>query len=275
MIQMPPLKFVRSPNFSQRLGNSIRLIVVHDCQGGYAGSVSWFAQPQSQVSSHFVMREDGGEVTQCVPLTMKAWHAVAANSYSIGIEGAGYAQKGFSDAWWQTMANMVAWLCHRYQIYPRWAQGGVGAGFCSHHDLGAAGGGHTDVGPCGSPEWMRFVELVNGAYAAMESGPLPAWAPIGDLPPYKLSAPPSVPPEPSHGGAIRNDLAVGSTEWVQMALNALHVAYIPLAVDGQIGTLTREAVARFQGQHGLYVDGEIGPQTIAALQKALSASVSA
>ena len=275
MIQMPPLFFTSSPNYSSRNGQSIRLIVIHDTEGSYAGAVGWFTMPRSQVSAHLVMREDGGEVTQMVPLTAKAWHACDANGYSIGIEGAGVEAHGFSDGWWDGMARIVAWLLHRYQISPRWAQGGDGAGFCSHHDLGVMGGGHTDVGPCGSPEWMKFVGLVNEAYAAMESGPLPAWAPIGDLPPYKISAPPSVPPEPSHGGTIRHDLTPPNVDWVQMALNALHVAYIPLKVDNDLGTLTREAVARFQGQHGLYVDGEIGPQTIAALQKALSASVSA
>ena len=269
MVTMPTLKFVQSPNYSQRDGETIRLVVVHDCEGGYAGSVAWFAQTRSQVSAHFVMREDGGEVTQMVDMNKKAWHCCSYNSCSIGIEGAGVAAHGFSDAWWTTMANMVAWLCHRYAIYPRWAQGGEGAGFASHHDLGAMGGGHTDVGPVGSPEWMRFIGLVNDAYAAMESGPLPSWAPIGALPPAAISAAPNATPEPSHGGAIRHDLTPPNVDWVQMTLNALHVPYIALKVDDDLGTLTREAVARFQGQRGLFVDGIPGDQTIAALQKAI------
>ena len=76
-------------------------------------------------------------------------------------------------------------------------------------------------------------------------------------------------PQPTHGGQPRHDLAVGSTEWVQAMLNALHVTMLPLVVDGQAGQLTRAAIARFQGQHGLYVDGIAGEQTIAALQKAI------
>ena len=269
MIAMPSLKFVASPNFSSRGGQSIRLIVVHDTEGSYAGAVGWFTMPRSQVSAHFVMREDGAEVTQMVPLTAKAWHACNVNPYSIGIEGAGVEAHGFSDDWWQGMARIVAWLLHRYQIYPRWAQGGQGQGFCSHHDLGAMGGGHADVGPVGSPEWMRFIGLVNDAYAEMEAGPLPSWAPIGVLPSSAISAAPSAPPEPSHGGAIRHDLTVGSVEWTQAMLNALHVPPVPLIVDGQAGPLTRAAIARFQGQHGLFVDGSAGGATVAALQKAL------
>ena len=62
-IILPKLKFVQSPNFSNR-SVPVDLIVVHDCEGSYAGSVSWFSQAQSQVSAHYVLKEDGSEATQ-------------------------------------------------------------------------------------------------------------------------------------------------------------------------------------------------------------------
>jgi Putative peptidoglycan binding domain len=40
-----------------------------------------------------------------------------------------------------------------------------------------------------------------------------------------------------------------------------------VSVDGILGEETREAVARFQARHGLEVDGEPGPQTLAALRE--------
>ena len=44
---------------SGRGGATVRLFVVHDCEGSYAGSIGWFAQVRSQVSAHIVLRKDG------------------------------------------------------------------------------------------------------------------------------------------------------------------------------------------------------------------------
>jgi lysozyme family protein len=53
--------------------------------------------------------------------------------------------------------------------------------------------------------------------------------------------------------------------WIQRALNALHIEGTPLAVDGNYGRGTRNAVRAFQAAHGLDPDGLAGPLTIAAL----------
>src|SRR6185312_6296273 len=139
-VLMQPVRQIVSPNYSARSG-AIRLIVVHDTEGSYNGAVAWFAQTRSEVSAHLVMSEDGSQVTQMVPLGSKAWHACLFNSASIGIEGAGVEANGYPDSWWRGMAKIVAWLLVAYDLPCRWAQGGEGAGYCSHHDLGAVGGG--------------------------------------------------------------------------------------------------------------------------------------
>jgi len=95
---LPALKHVPSPNCSLRGGAAVRLFVVHDCEGSYAGSIGWFAQVRSQVSAHLVLRRDGLEATQCVPMDRKAWHACAANPYSDSLELEGFEKDGFSDA---------------------------------------------------------------------------------------------------------------------------------------------------------------------------------
>jgi hypothetical protein len=169
---LPPLKHVASPNYSTRK-SPIDLIVCHDCEGSYAGSINWFSQERSQVSAHLVLREDGGEVTQMVPFEKKAWHAVAFNSRSIGLEMAGFATKGFADAEWQSAANIVAYLLHRFSIPCRWAAepsettvrlpGSMPPGFCSHYDLGKAGGGHRDP-TTDSSVWTHFIGLVSEAH---------------------------------------------------------------------------------------------------------------
>ncbi len=158
MITLPKLHWVASPNFSSRTA-PVDLIVVHDTEGGFAGAVSWFSQKQSQVSAHFVLKEDGTEAVQMVHLDDKAWHAVSFNSRSIGIEMAGWASKGFSDAEWQAAANIVAWLLKEYNLPAQWAHKGAGPGFTSHFDLGVAGGGHKDP-TTDTAKWQAFVDRV-------------------------------------------------------------------------------------------------------------------
>ena len=65
---LPALLWKPSPNFSNRRGTRVDLIVLHDCEGGYEGSIEWFAMSRSNVSAHLVVREDGNEATQMVDL---------------------------------------------------------------------------------------------------------------------------------------------------------------------------------------------------------------
>jgi hypothetical protein len=279
-IVLPPILQTPSPNVSCRNNQRIRLIVVHDTEGGYEGAVSWFAQTRSQVSAHLVMREDGAEVTQMAPLNLKAWHACAFNSASIGIEGAGVAASGFGEAWWQGMANIVAWLLHRYGVACRWARGGEGDGFCSHHDLGAAGGGHTDPCAVDAADWARFIALVEVAYGKFSDAPLPEWALHGLPAPGTVRLPPpALASANSHGGApgvAGDDMPppvagaphpIGSVADLQQRLNVAGAAP-PLEVDGFVGPATRAALQRFQRDDGLTPDGTVGPQTWAALERA-------
>jgi N-acetyl-anhydromuramyl-L-alanine amidase AmpD len=65
---LPPLLWRPSPNFSGRRGTHVDLIVLHDCEGRYEGSIRWFEGGRSNVSAHYVVREDDGEVIQMVHL---------------------------------------------------------------------------------------------------------------------------------------------------------------------------------------------------------------
>ena len=116
VLSLPRFKSVPSPNYSGRGATKVDLIVVHDCEGSYAGSVSWFAEERSQVSAHLVLKEDGTEATQMVGYSHKAWHVCDFNSRSIGIEMGGFEKRGFADAEWRNAANIVAYLLHRFKI---------------------------------------------------------------------------------------------------------------------------------------------------------------
>src|SRR5690606_13612290 len=73
-------------------GNSIDYVIIHTTQGSYSGTISWFQNPSSKVSAHYVIRSSDGEITQMVQNKDIAWHAGNwnYNVHSIGIEHEGY-----------------------------------------------------------------------------------------------------------------------------------------------------------------------------------------
>jgi hypothetical protein len=173
-VVLPPLIESRTPNESSRHGARVDLLVWHETAGSYAGSVAWLRNPRAGASAHLVIREDGGEATQLVPLAMKAWHAAAYNPRSIGVEHANTTAKGYaSDRQLAVSARVFGWLCLHYGIPPRWARGGVGPGVCAHGELGALGGGHLSCGP-DHAGWARFLELLHAEVA--RGGYRKAWA---------------------------------------------------------------------------------------------------
>ena len=175
-MSLPKILWKESPNCSDRTAR-VDLIVNHDTEGSYVGSVAWFAQSQSKVSVHYVLKEDGSEVTQMVELADKAWACCAFNSRSVNIEMAGWANKGYDSAEWDALANINAFLLHHLQIPCKWARGGIGPGFCRHYDLGVAGGNHSDP-TTDLATWQRFVSLVMQKY---DAGDFPLdWSPADD-----------------------------------------------------------------------------------------------
>jgi hypothetical protein len=172
-VVLPTLKWQESPNFSDRKpGVNLDLIVVHDCEGGYASSVSWFANGHSNVSAHLVLKEDGSEVTQMVPYSKKAWHCASFNSRSIGLEMSGFAKQGYGEHEWAVAARIVAFLLQKHGLPDRWAKNGQGSGFCRHYDLGQAGGGHSDP-TTDDTVWQSFVNRVK--HEVQRGGFRPAW----------------------------------------------------------------------------------------------------
>ena len=114
-----------SPNYNSR-NTSISAVIIHTCEGAYAGCWGWLAQSRSGVSAHYVVREDGGEISQLVRETSRAWHVSAKydcklngntdcsrngssiNNFSIGIEHAGFgSQKSWPAGQIEASARLV------------------------------------------------------------------------------------------------------------------------------------------------------------------------
>ncbi len=127
-----------SPNFNSRMagdGGRIHIVIVHSCEGSYSGCWSWLAQQASGVSAHYVVREDGAEITQLVRESSRAWHigaiydstlnanhdgllhGVQSNHFTIGIEHAGFAaQTSWPVAQIDASARLVCDLSKRWQV---------------------------------------------------------------------------------------------------------------------------------------------------------------
>ncbi|WP_238161433.1 N-acetylmuramoyl-L-alanine amidase [Kribbella antibiotica] len=144
----------------------ITTIVIHVTQGQYAGTISWFKDPQAKTSAHYVVRSDDGQVTQMVAEKDKAWHALSANPYSIGIEHEGYVH----DATWFTNSMYRASAALTRNIADRRGIPKDRDHIKGHVEL--PNQTHTDPGPHWN--WDYYMQLVNGGNPAPLPDP-PTW----------------------------------------------------------------------------------------------------
>jgi hypothetical protein len=281
-VTMPPVKQVPSPSYTPT-PIAHGLFVFHMMEGGYLGSVNWLCRAATKASAHLCLRKDGGELTQLVPLSAKAWAECEFNGRGISLEIEGFTAQGMSEETMRSAALVAGWCCRAYGIPPVWAKGGQGRGLCQHHDLGAAGGGHVDCSAIGSETWLKLVAYTKEAVDAFGDGPLPPFALHGAPGPHQAELPPDVPPEPSHGGAARHDPneapaphptvstypahSAADLQWRLNRAGATSDDGQPLKIDGWAGNKTKQAIVAFQKAHGLATDG-LGPLTWAALDAA-------
>lgn len=119
------IKEAPSPNFSARPTDLINCLVIHDT-GGHTveGTLTWFANPNSKVSSHYVIGRNG-QIYRCVDDADKAWHAGLStlwgeenvNNYSIGIELVDDNDKDpYPSEQITSLITLCTALCHAYKI---------------------------------------------------------------------------------------------------------------------------------------------------------------
>src|SRR6266550_2284744 len=138
-----------SPNFDQRAADSTgvpHMVIIHTCESNYASCWSWLDNPASQVSAHYVVNEDGSEISQLVLEKNRAWHIAAlydctlnrrhecwrngvqSNHFTVGVEHAGFvSQDSFPRAQLDHSAAMVCDIT-RDRAIPRDWQHIVGHG---------------------------------------------------------------------------------------------------------------------------------------------------
>lgn len=233
-----------SPNFGERRdGKKPDMIVLH-----YTGmpdaelALRRLCDPKAEVSAHYLVDVDG-QITQCVPESMRAWHAGAShwagetdiNSCSIGIEIAnGGHDWGYPDFPLRQIAAVIA-LCKgiiiRREIAP-------------HRVLA-----HSDIAPARKKDpgekfpWQRLHESGVGHW---------------------------VRPSPVRAGTA---LALGAEGNAVLALqNALKSYGYDIAPTGQYDAPTEQVVAAFQRHfRPARVDGIADGSTMRTLEKLIAA----
>jgi len=119
--------WAQSPNFNQRPpGTVVDTVVLHHTAGpNLVGTVRWFANPESRVSSHFTVGKDGS-IVQHVSTFARAWHAGESillgrpnlNHYSIGIEMVNIGDG--KDPWPKEQVEVVGFLiAHLRKRFPQ------------------------------------------------------------------------------------------------------------------------------------------------------------
>lgn len=106
-------------NVGRQYGFQPTFIVIHVAQGYYLGTISWFKDPQSGVSSHYVVSKNG-DVTQMVEEKDEAIHIGSnVNVLSVGIEHEGFVADPatwFTDSMYQGSAALVKNIAQRWGI---------------------------------------------------------------------------------------------------------------------------------------------------------------
>lgn len=155
-----------SANYDTANRTSITNVVIHTTQGNYSGTLSWFKNPDAQVSAHYVVRSSDGHIAQMVDEKNVAWHDKCFNTTTIGIEHEGYVEnptKWYTEAMYSESAKLTSYLADKYNIEKKLGPivGHGDAPDCSTH---------TDPGS--GWNWDHYIDLVKvggaGSFAATD-----------------------------------------------------------------------------------------------------------
>ena len=207
---------------------AIDKVVIHVTQGSYAGTISWFQNPTSKVSAHYVVRSSDGQITQMVRDKDTACHAKSANASVARHRARGVRRRPVvvhrRDV--PLLGRADAYLCDRYGIPKDRAH------IIGHSEV--PGNDHTDPGA--NWNWTYYMQLVGGSSG---SGGRRARA--------------------SRRTTTQRTGSTGTqVTAVQTLLNKQ--GYDAGTEDGIFGAKTETAVTAFQNARGLGADGVVGAE---------------
>jgi hypothetical protein len=124
--------------------SEFRGLIWHIAEGSYLGTIGWQQNPISDVSSHFIIGLNQGEIAQMLDTTQTAWTQAAGNGHWVSVEFAGFATGQLTTAQFEAAAQLYAWLVHVHGVPVQLAEDPSGRGLGWHGMGGTAWGGHPN-----------------------------------------------------------------------------------------------------------------------------------
>ncbi|MDB5193347.1 MAG: hypothetical protein JWQ96_2910 [Segetibacter sp.] len=155
-------------NFNNRpAGSVIRYYFVHYiATGTYQGAINWFKDCSSNVSAHYVIRNNDGEVSQVVAENDRAWSQGVSSYNDLGI-GVEHEVLATNLAMWDSdpmliaAASLCSNVCNRRAIPKVRRVTNGDAGIYGHSDVRA-----TDCPNMTEARWNNFLTRVNSVNVA-------------------------------------------------------------------------------------------------------------
>ncbi|UXN64631.1 N-acetylmuramoyl-L-alanine amidase [Phyllobacterium sp. A18/5-2] len=233
-----------SPNSGPRKdGKRVSFLVLHytGMETGEAAE-SWLTNPQSEVSAHYIVHEDG-RIVQMVPESERAWHAGQSswkgetdiNSSSVGIEivngGPLFDFPGFAEPQIDALIDLCKGIVSRHGIRPE--------AVLAHSDIAPA----RKIDPGEKFPWRILYDAGVGHWVS---------------------------PSPIRGGRFFSLGDQGQPVEALQSMLALYGYCVP--IDGVFGTTTELGILAFQRHfRPAKVDGVADMSTIETLHRLLSA----
>ncbi|WP_371357336.1 N-acetylmuramoyl-L-alanine amidase [Hydrocoleum sp. CS-953] len=158
------MEWIFSPNFEPRPGgpSDVTSIIFHHTGSDNGdGTISWFQNPNSRVSAHYVVDRDA-QITNMVDTNDRAWHAGISelngrsnvNDFSIGIEivNPDGNWSPYTEAQYQSLEWLTQDLLNKYPSITH---------ITGHEDVALPKGRKSDPGDLF--DWNRIREAAYGA----------------------------------------------------------------------------------------------------------------
>ncbi|MET8504674.1 N-acetylmuramoyl-L-alanine amidase [Streptomyces sp. NPDC004787] len=202
-------------------GVDIRQIVIHDTEGGYAGSLDALTNPNVPGSAHYLIRASDGLVTQMIENKNLAWHAGnwTHNMHAIGVEHEGFAIKEgswYTEPQYRSSAALVKYLATKYGV-PIDREHIIGHDEVALQTDDSLANLHWDGGPYW--DWNYYMSLLGAPQGDQGAGGLlQAGQTVRVVPPFTTANQPkltvggtAVPARPSNFGYLYTSPSTSAT----------------------------------------------------------------
>jgi len=167
------------PDHWYTTGYARAFCVIHDMEGYYLATISYFQQASTDASIHYCVNglqdspsdHPAGEITQMVRENYWAWHVRCWNRYMFGTEHEGFVSNPawFTEEMYQASAALQRHLCDTWGIpkdrnhivgHNEWQNPAWTAWMATNWPaIDTTCNDHTDPGPFW--DWTHFMELIN------------------------------------------------------------------------------------------------------------------